>query len=154
MRNIVQSIGNRPATMAAVPLALIGAAGISILIFGPDRSPWISSALFALVIAAYACATGPGKRSRIRDFAYGGLILLAIIVILLNRAAFNWEFSLTVFEFLFLVGYAPGGAPDAPLFVLATAWWLSIMLLLGVGLTIGVLARAVLTRANAGRSRS
>jgi hypothetical protein len=124
-------------TIALVPGALFVAATLAGRIGGTDVSPWISSSIFFGLILGYALLTRAGRRSPVGSYLKGALLLLIFASVISYSLAFDELTGLHLLEFLFVVGLAPRGAADAPLFVIAGIWWISLV----ICILVAVLAR-------------
>lgn len=115
-------------TIAVVPGAVVVAAALAGLIGGMNVSPWISSSIFVGLLLGYALLTRAGRRSPIGSYFKGALVLLILVSVILFSFAIDEFAGLYLLEFLFVVGLAPRGGPDAPLFIIGAIWWLSLVI--------------------------
>ena len=115
-------------TIAVVPGAVFIAATLAGLIGGIDVSPWISSSIFLGLLLGYALLTRAGRRSPVGSYLKGALVLLIFASVIFYSFAFDEFTGLHLLEFLFVVGLAPRGGPDAPLFIIAGIWWVSLVI--------------------------
>lgn len=115
-------------TIAVVPGALFVSATLAGLIGGMDVSPWTSSSIFVGLLLGYALLTRAGRRSPIGSYFGGAVVLLILFAIICFTSSDSQLDGLYLLDFLFVVGLAPRGGADAPLFIIGAFWWLSLVI--------------------------